>query len=322
MESQENSRKKNFSISLIDILNNSIKNNKNEELQKYISKKISHINDSGRINYNFYVLQHPSENSTIDEKGNINIEFIPVNKELLVKENIHYGNIHQFGRYLAQTLNSIASSEYGFQSNMALHSDEGGRPFIVEIDFPVAYFLPEEMKVDVSPFGPFGMIEDIDNFLDFLLYANKPRKFEGNIVIYLNHGWFLDLILNAMNTEELKKLLPLLKDYIKINTLHIGETLKKDNLYKTDLIEKIEKEIGNHKTKEKNKFENYRKKILSDFLGFKAPMNKTHPATDEFLQKLALELIIALNELYFLKTTSLNNIMFRMKNVNAAIEEI
>ncbi|NQZ31229.1 MAG: hypothetical protein HRU06_08120 [Oceanospirillaceae bacterium] len=75
------------------------------------------------------------------------IEFIPgfseinANKDKAFAETADFGNIHDWGRLVAGTLNSIAGADK-ISGNKAYHSDEGGRPGIMEIEFPVAVFFP------------------------------------------------------------------------------------------------------------------------------------------------------------------------------------
>ncbi len=294
-------KNKYFSSSLKVALNNSI--NKSSDLVQFLKKQKEGISYYGSASQYEAVLtlDSPDEKSTINLKENIIIEFIPVNKQLLSFENIHFGNIHHFGQKVAQTLNSIASSVLGFSSNMALHSDEGGRPFIVEIDFPIGYFLPPEMNFEENPFGLCGTIKDIYEFLDFVLLVNNPIG-EVGILIYLNQGWYLDLILNALNKMELTNLLNLFNAQLQTKG-------KSSNIYCTDIKEKIEEEINKFPKKDKIKFAAYRKKITHDFLGFKAPMNTQFYASDAYLVNMVGHFLDLLVDLYLLKDNGLKNVL-------------
>jgi hypothetical protein len=287
-----------FSVSLKSVLIKSIQESK--ELQSFIIKRKQLIAQYGRAAYNMQVkFDDKSEDSTIDRKEFIHIEFIPVNGELLKSENIHFGNIHDFGHKVAQTLNSLASFNFGFTSNLALHSDEGGRPFINEVDFPIGYFLPKKIKDDL-PFGQCGILKDMNDFLNFILYVNHLEIDDYSFNVYLNQGWFLDLILNALNLNELKNLLITLN-----STLQTKGT--SSNLYCTDIKEKIETEITKFGKRKSSVL--YRKKFVEEFLGFKAPMDTQYFASDAYLQKLAEHTISILVDVNLLKNRDLKEII-------------
>lgn len=86
------------------------------------------------------------------------IEFIPGFDELnpsssspLLKESAEVGNVNGIGNLVAGALNSLSSSllKQYFKLpalNKAFHSDEGGRPGIMEIEFPIAVFFPEPVS--------------------------------------------------------------------------------------------------------------------------------------------------------------------------------
>jgi hypothetical protein len=298
IEKQFYNQNKHFSVSLKSVLNKSIQ--KSEELQSFIKNRNQQIAQYGTPSYNMYLkFDNKSEDSTIDRKEFIHIEFIPVNGELLKSENIHFGNIHEFGHRVAQTLNSLASFNFGFTSNLALHSDEGGRPFINEVDFPIGYFLPKKMKNDL-PFGQCGILKDMNDFLDFILYVNHLEIDEESFNVYLNQGWFLDLILNALNLNELKNLLNTLNSTLQAKGMS-------SNLYCTDIKEKIETEITKFGKRKSSNI--YRKKFVEEFLGFKAPMDTQYFASDACLQKLAEHTISILVDVNLLKNTDLNKII-------------
>jgi hypothetical protein len=284
-----------FCVNLKAALNTSI--TKSAALISFLEKKRDLIAEHGMLWYALYLeFDGKANNSTVDFKENINIEFIPVNNQLLASENIHFGNIHPFGQYVAQTLNSIAASS-GFGSNMALHNDEGGRPFIVEVDFPIGYFLPTELRLEENKFGVCGTIKNIDEFLDFIILVNKsPAK------VYLNQGWFLDLLLNALSVAELKTLLNSFNSILQTK----GTS---SNIYCKDIKEKIENVTVKVKEKTKENFENYRQKITCEFLGFRAPMDTQFCTSDKFLVQFAEHFLGILIDLYLLKDRKLKSIL-------------
>jgi hypothetical protein len=91
-------------------------------------------------------------------EGNFGVEFIPGYKELgnngwptTIAESADFGNINSLGHLVASTLNNLAMSFFtklnwmDATGNQCFHSDEGGRPCIMEVEFPVAIFFPEKI---------------------------------------------------------------------------------------------------------------------------------------------------------------------------------
>jgi hypothetical protein len=74
-------------------------------------------------------------------------------QDTFLLESPETGNISSLGGDVSGWLNSLASKELGVTTvaNKAFHSDEGGRPGIMEIEFPVAFFFPADLKTKVLP---------------------------------------------------------------------------------------------------------------------------------------------------------------------------
>jgi hypothetical protein len=155
------------------------------------------------------------------------------------------------------------------------------------------------MKNDL-PFGQCGILKDMNDFLDFILYVNHLEIDEESFNVYLNQGWFLDLILNALNLNELKNLLNTLNSTLQAKGMS-------SNLYCTDIKEKIETEITKFGKRKSNNI--YRKKFVEEFLGFKAPMDTQYFASDAYLQKLAEHTISILVDVNLLKNRDLKEII-------------
>jgi hypothetical protein len=83
------------------------------------------------------------------------LEFIPGFTQIeKLLESPETGNISSLGGEVCAWLNSLASKELGAKTvtNKAFHSDEGGRPGIMEIEFPVAFFFPADLKTNTGVF--------------------------------------------------------------------------------------------------------------------------------------------------------------------------
>ncbi len=111
-------------------------------------------------------------NLFIGSEGNFGVEFIPGYTELgnngwstKIAESADFGNINSLGHLVAGTLNNLAMSFFTKLSSMdatgnqCFHSDEGGRPGIMEIEFPVAIFFPE--KITTKALNNFEYVNQI-----------------------------------------------------------------------------------------------------------------------------------------------------------------
>jgi hypothetical protein len=155
--------------------------------------------------------------------NHIYIEFIPGVPAINDLEDPEKGNINDLTELVAGTLNSIAGvaiKNDKTYANKAFHSDEGGRPKIDKIEFPVAYFLPESIRKELfsqklqrilpkyaEKFQKKGggVINNINEFLEFISISA-----ENGHRVTLSHGWFIFLITHALNDDERKKIkLPL-----------------------------------------------------------------------------------------------------------------
>jgi hypothetical protein len=148
------------------------------------------------------------------------LDFIPGFKEIDKNEDAEKGNMNNLGEQVANLLNSqfraldirLASTaatpqdERGTVTNKAFHSDEGGRPGILEIEFPIAVFFPKKIKtrtlgaVDANGETAGGLVTTITNFLQLLLDINytidgtksiMPKV--GQYKIILQSEWMMHL---------------------------------------------------------------------------------------------------------------------------------
>jgi hypothetical protein len=90
------------------------------------------------------------------------------------------GNISERIYLIAQMINSVIDQKYGKpQPNRVYHSDEGGRPFVKDLDLPVAVFTPE-FKEGYRGFIV-STVEELSNYIKD--YAGK------GYTIFVNKGW-------------------------------------------------------------------------------------------------------------------------------------
>jgi hypothetical protein len=131
--------------------------------------------------------------------NHIYIEFIPGVPAINDLEDPEKGNINDLTELVAGTLNSIAGvaiKNDKTYANKAFHSDEGGRPKIDEIEFPIAFFLPVSSGFKFKEKRG-GLIKDINEFLEFI-----SKCAENGHRVTLSHGWFIFLIAHALTKSE------------------------------------------------------------------------------------------------------------------------
>lgn len=116
--------------------------------------------------------------------------------DLALKEDPHHGNVSTFLSQICTRLNqAIARNRWGNQrfaytgGDMVHHSDEAGRPFIDEVDFPVIVFLPPDVcdlkGMEGQTVIAFDAIEDFRKLID------ASVKWGYNVE--LNPGWIKEL---------------------------------------------------------------------------------------------------------------------------------
>jgi hypothetical protein len=142
--------------------------------------------------------------------NHIYIEFIPGIPILEDLEIPDKGNITDLTEMVAGTLNSISGFSFENENiiiNKAFHNDEGGRPSIDDIEFPVAYFIPdslfEKLKTQNTPFAikfkdyKGGLLKNIQDFLDLIMACT-----ENGHRVSLNYGWIIFMISHALTDIE------------------------------------------------------------------------------------------------------------------------
>lgn len=133
---------------------------------------------------------------------NVYLEFIPPFGVIDQLENEFYGNVNEAVLLAAGTLNSLLANK-GYLPNKAFHSDEGGRPGMDEVEYPVAVFLPSALAAAVEA-GPALVISRHAELLALI------ELLQGRCYIPLNHGWMIhwmallqdDNVLNAQGNQK------------------------------------------------------------------------------------------------------------------------
>lgn len=127
----------------------------------------------------------------------INIE----DKTIIANEDALLGNISPRIELIAQLINSkIPPAVPGEPApNRLFHSDEAGRPFVQEVEFPVAAFVPNvdgdhrpvawDGRADLTSVVKAYLITDVLTFREFIMHC-----FDGRYVPFLNKGWMHQLV--------------------------------------------------------------------------------------------------------------------------------
>ncbi|WP_299493381.1 anthrax toxin-like adenylyl cyclase domain-containing protein [Acaryochloris sp. IP29b_bin.137] len=162
---------------------------------------------------NLFIPVEKKENALeITSSRNVFIEFIGTYQELDGKEDSELGNINDLVQFTAQTLNSLVRAQYlgkhapdkGQFPNRAFHSDEGGRPGVDEIEYPIAFFMPSskplwnDLKQEESRLIKNGLVEEegilkstafvVENHVEFLSLVKLLKR---RFYVFLHDGWFM-----------------------------------------------------------------------------------------------------------------------------------
>ncbi|WP_372741390.1 anthrax toxin-like adenylyl cyclase domain-containing protein [Neptunomonas sp.] len=158
------------------------------------------------------------------------IEVIPGYDELGIKEDTEIGNINSAVAEVVQYLNAfifsvmlekvggtegpqyVESEEYNQHKenvrkhfaypNAAFHSDEGGRPGIDEIDFPVAVFLPPSLISGTDRnMSKYTVFEEHE----YARFLNVCLALRSKCFVMFNHVWINRLFALVAKSSDLKK---------------------------------------------------------------------------------------------------------------------
>lgn len=182
------------------------------EMATRISERASKPSESDKIQRLFIPVEAKENAVEITKSRNVFIEFIGTYKELEGKEDRELGNINDLVSLAAQTLNSLIRAQYlgknakdkGQFPNRAFHSDEGGRPGVDEIEYPIAFFMPKskplwnDLKQEESRLIKDGLIKEegilqstafvVKNHVEFLSLVQLLKR---RFYVFLHDGWFM-----------------------------------------------------------------------------------------------------------------------------------
>jgi len=198
------------------------------EMTTRISERASKPSESDKIQRLFIPVEAKENAIEITKSRNVFIEFIGTYKELDGKEDRELGNINDLVSLAAQTLNSLIRAQYlgknakdkGQFPNRAFHSDEGGRPGVDEIEYPIACFMPKskslwnDLKQEESRLIKDGLIKEegilkntafvVNSHVDFLSLILLLRR---RFYIFLHDGWFMHFMCLAADNERFAEIL-------------------------------------------------------------------------------------------------------------------
>lgn len=152
-----------------------------------VARKVEYKNwDDEPLANRIYLSPVPGKGLTLEliKSREVYIEFIPDGDDIKELENAYKGNINKIVEEAVGFLNSFVGDLYpGTSSNVAFHSDEGGRPFVNDLEYPIAFFLPSAFAASYG----FNTALMVENHLELLALINF---LQGKFYIPLNLGWF------------------------------------------------------------------------------------------------------------------------------------
>lgn len=172
------------------------------EMTTRISERASKPSKSDETQRLFIPVEAKENAVEITKSRNVFIEFIGTYQELEGKEDPELGNINDLVLFTAQMLNSLIRAQYRGQNvqdrgqfpNRAFHSDEGGRPGVDEIEYPIACFVPKshwnDLKQDavIQQNGLTNTAFVVENHVEFL---SLVKLFRRRFYVFLHDGWLM-----------------------------------------------------------------------------------------------------------------------------------
>ena len=167
------------------------------ELESKLNSDPSEPEDSQNL---FIPVESKKNALEITKSRNVFIEFIGTYQELDEKEDPEVGNINDLVSITAQTLNSLVQAIYQGQPdggqfpNRAFHSDEGGRPGVDEIEYPIAFFVPRSQwsRLKQHDIKQQNVLKNtafvVENHVEFLSLVKLLRR---RFYVFLHDGWFM-----------------------------------------------------------------------------------------------------------------------------------
>ena len=152
----------------------------------------------------------------ITKSRNVFVEFIGTYQELDEKEDPEVGNINDLVSITAQTLNSLVQAIYQGQPdggqfpNRAFHSDEGGRPGVDEIEYPIACFVPRSQwdTLKQHDVNQHNVLQNtavvVTSHVEFLQLVQLLRR---RFYVFLHDGWFMHWMSLTAGKNKLTELM-------------------------------------------------------------------------------------------------------------------
>jgi hypothetical protein len=204
------------------------------EMTTRISERKSQKSPNDEIQNLFILVEAKNYALEITKSRNVFIEFIGSFEELKGKEDPETGNISELVFNTAQMINSLVHATYmkvdanekidkdkkidtvepdqykkGSFPSRAFHSDEGGRPQVNEIEYSIAFFMPEsqwsglksvDLKATPILESTAGLVQSHVEFLSLILLLRK------RFYVFLHDGWVMHLMCLAAGKKEIDEL--------------------------------------------------------------------------------------------------------------------
>ncbi|WP_413167904.1 anthrax toxin-like adenylyl cyclase domain-containing protein [Capilliphycus salinus ALCB114379] len=185
------------------------------EMTTRISEIESEQSESDQSQNLFISVETKKNAVEITKSRNVFIEFIGTYQELDGKEDPEIGNINDLVFFTAQTLNSLVQATYksapdqGQFPNRAFHSDEGGRPGVNDIDYPIAFFMPKSLWKDLK-----GQDVKQKNILkntafvveSHVVFLSLIKLLRRRFYVFLHDGWVMHLMCLAAGKKQMESL--------------------------------------------------------------------------------------------------------------------
>ena len=172
-----------------------------------IARNVEYINyEELPLNERYYLLPVAGKKFSLEIRAsrNVYMEFIPGFESIGNLESSLKGNVNEAVTLAVGSLNTFVDTKYPKTNGLvAFHSDEGGRPGVNDIEYPVAFFLPKAFA-DWCGLNTALLIQSHAQFLALINFL------KGWYYIPLNWGWFIHLFMMAHTATELQQAIALL----------------------------------------------------------------------------------------------------------------
>ena len=201
--------------------------------------------------------------TAVGNSNNFAIEFVPGFTELnpdpakktkpynVLKESAEFGNMNSQCHLVSGLLNSFAATfitdplipekdRIYSTANKGFHSDEGGRPGIMEIEFPIAVYMPVKFKTRaLNNFSTLTRIPALNGRAATDTWAGLIKSPEELVVfileclakdyrVFMHYRWMIQLLYNTLESATNKEVLQ------RIITGNLAEIKKWNAKFKTE----------------------------------------------------------------------------------------